>query len=427
MAEKRKTDWTDALRKRMASSELEPEPGLWSKVEEAALARPEHRKTAFLPWWLATAAAAAAIAAAVILPMKKPSPQEIALVPAEEPQSLVAEAEPEITPVSEAAEMPAAAPQSSIAKPTHAATPQNSIATPEPAAAQESRAAETEATPQNSETETASAPQNSVSKAERDSAATDDETAVKKTEAQETRPAEIPEIRYQYQEPIRPVKARKGKGAGWATASLVAASYVGFLKSTDDWPPHIGIGAAMDAQSPAEEYSSSMPVTSQGDILCDTFHKFPLCVGLSGRFDITRRLFLTTGLDYSRYRTSFEYCTPDKQYYTHNQTAQYLGIPLMLNFDLIKGRHLDIYLGAGAKADCCISAKRNGEEVGKDGVILSFQGAAGVQWNIARKVGVYFEPQMLRTLTPGTQKLDTFRTENPWMFNIATGIRINFD
>lgn len=148
-------------------------------------------------------------------------------------------------------------------------------------------------------------------------------------------------------------------------------------------------------------------------------HKLPLRAGLSLSVPLNSRLFLSTGIDYSWYSSSLKYSTLGVQ----DQNAHYLGIPVRLNFTIADARWLDVYIGAGALTDFCISAKQNGVDVKRDGVTFSFLGAAGVQFNFTDNFGLYLEPEISWAIPSEHRVLKTYRTAHPVMFTISTGLR----
>lgn len=148
-------------------------------------------------------------------------------------------------------------------------------------------------------------------------------------------------------------------------------------------------------------------------------HKLPLRAGLSLSIPLNSRLFLSSGIDYSWYSSSLKYSTLGVQ----DQNAHYLGIPVRLNFTIADTRWLDVYIGAGALTDFCISANQNGVDVKRDGVTFSFLGAAGVQFNFTDNFGLYLEPEISWAIPSEHRVLKTYRTAHPVMFTISTGLR----
>lgn len=155
--------------------------------------------------------------------------------------------------------------------------------------------------------------------------------------------------------------------------------------------------------------------------LVDVLHKRPLCVGLSVRVPVWERFGITTGVEYSYYHSVFTYVNSEKQ----TQNVHYLGIPVRLDWTAVSSRWFDVYLGAGVKGDICIGASFAGVSVGNDGPAFMLLGAGGVQFNATRYLSLYVEPEISWTVPSGRRVLDTYNTEHPWMFSVATGLRIN--
>ena len=146
----------------------------------------------------------------------------------------------------------------------------------------------------------------------------------------------------------------------------------------------------------------------------------PLVVGLSVKFPITEKIGITTGLEYSLYSSSFSYPFGEKTQLVHD-----LGIPVRLDWTFVSGRWADAYLGAGVKGDLCLGATLGGEAIGKDGPAFRLLGAGGIQFNATRNLGLFVEPEVSWTLPSDRRMLSTYSSEHPWMFTVATGVRIN--
>ena len=149
-------------------------------------------------------------------------------------------------------------------------------------------------------------------------------------------------------------------------------------------------------------------------------HRMPLVVGLSVKFPITEKIGITTGLEYSLYSSSFSYPFGEKTQLVHD-----LGIPVRLDWTFVSSRWLDAYLGAGIKGDLCVGATLDGHSIGKDGPAFRLLGAGGIQFNATRNLGLFVEPEVSWTLPSDRRMLSTYSSEHPWMFTVATGVRIN--
>lgn len=149
-------------------------------------------------------------------------------------------------------------------------------------------------------------------------------------------------------------------------------------------------------------------------------HRMPLVVGLSVKFPVTEKIGITTGLEYSLYSSSLSY-PPGEQ----TQLVHYLGIPVRLDWTFVSSRWLDAYLGAGVKGDLCLGATLDGQSIGKDGPAFRLLGAGGIQFNATRNLSLFVEPEINWTLPSDRRVLSTYSSEHPWMFTVASGIRIN--
>ena len=150
-------------------------------------------------------------------------------------------------------------------------------------------------------------------------------------------------------------------------------------------------------------------------------HHSPIKTGLSVRIPVSERLVITTGLEYSLYRSSFTFSQSGE----NKQSVHYLGIPVRLDWTFVSRRWFDVYLGGGLAGDYCLGATFAGRKIRSDGFGLSVLGAAGAQVNLNERIGIYIEPEVSWDALSGRRVLETYRSENPFMFSIATGIRIS--
>ena len=152
-------------------------------------------------------------------------------------------------------------------------------------------------------------------------------------------------------------------------------------------------------------------------------HIFPFKAGLSVGIPVAEKLRITTGLEYSLYQTRVSYTQSGEK----RQAAHYLGVPLRLDGTLASNRWLDVYVGGGASGDWCVGATLAGKEIPRDGFSFSLLGAGGVQFNMTRRLGLYVEPEISWTFPSEKRVLETYRSAHPFLFSVATGLRINLD
>ena len=152
-----------------------------------------------------------------------------------------------------------------------------------------------------------------------------------------------------------------------------------------------------------------------------TTHYLPVKAGMSASFALSDRLNVTTGLEYSLYLSRFK--SPSE---TEWQQAHYIGIPVRLDYTLLSYKGLDLYLGGGVETDYCLAALRAGEDIKKDGWSFSLLGAGGVQYHFTKRLGVFMEPRITWTDPSENRVLETYRTDHPFIFSVAGGLRLYF-
>lgn len=222
------------------------------------------------------------------------------------------------------------------------------------------------------------------------------------------------------------VKMKVGLAAGAvAGGGLLAAAIV----------PALGTGAARQSAqtinskelyNQADRYQMNNGTTNNGHTVEDLIkgspaHYFPLKVGLSARIPVAPKLFISTGINYSLFISTFEYTLSGKK----NQQAHYLGIPVRLDWVFASNRLFDVYVGGGLEGDLCVGAMLGGNKISKDGFGLALQGVGGIQLNVTRHLGFYVEPQLSWQIPLNNMVLETYRSTHPLLFTVAAGIRFN--
>ena len=195
----------------------------------------------------------------------------------------------------------------------------------------------------------------------------------------------------------------------------------------------VGMGDLMPAE--ASHYYSDLgygnsnpanPVegaTSSSDEVDHFTHTFPFKGGLSVGIPVSDRLRITTGLEYSLYQTRVSFTKSGEK----KQAAHYLGVPVRLDGSLASNRWLDVYVGGGVSGDWCVGATLAGKDIPGDGFSFSLLGAGGVQFKVTRHLGLYVEPEISWTLPSEKRVLETWRSAHPFLFSVATGLRINLE
>lgn len=227
---------------------------------------------------------------------------------------------------------------------------------------------------------------------------------------------------------VDPVKIKITPTAGViAGSSVLAAIVTSVIDSRSN-----GENSSIDnlgptyTNLPEESYLGPNDSTDTQN-LCDLLtgpnkHYFPIKTGLSVRMPVSEKLGITTGLEYSLYRSKLTFSLSGE----NEQLAHYLGIPVRLDWTLASSRWFDVFVGGGVMGDYCIGATLAGNKLKRDGLTFSVLGAAGAQINITKQIGLYMEPEFSWDIPSDNHVLETYRSEHPFMFSIATGFRISF-
>ncbi len=205
-------------------------------------------------------------------------------------------------------------------------------------------------------------------------------------------------------------------GGGLAAAVLAPVSFGRTSEVTA--AAHSGKDSYCGGYTYSSEPGGEIP---SGDMLSKSKHYIPFKGGLSVGIPISERLRIASGLEYSLYRSHLTWTlSGEKKQYVH-----YLGVPLRLDWMIVSGRWLDVYLGTGVQGDFCLGATLDGKSMKKDAPAFSLLGAGGMQFNLSRRVGLYAEPGISWTVLSGRHKLETYRSEHPVVFSVSTGLRVN--
>lgn len=167
-------------------------------------------------------------------------------------------------------------------------------------------------------------------------------------------------------------------------------------------------------------------------------HRTPFVLGLSVSVPLTNRWAFTTGLTYTRLSTEIE-SGSEESYFVTSQRLHYVGVPLQASYTFFRSRPLNVYVTAGGEIEKCVKGEQstvfnvdetyrssagNRTDLGKGLWQLSFNASAGLQFNIAKNIGLYFEPGVAFYVSDGSS-LPSIRHDRPWQFNMQGGLRFS--
>ena len=155
-------------------------------------------------------------------------------------------------------------------------------------------------------------------------------------------------------------------------------------------------------------------------VLSEQFtHSVPVSFGIDVVIPLTERFSVTSGAELSLFKSRVS-GTKESQ----TQKAYYLGIPLRLEWTAWEGGPASIWLGAGGKVDRLVWGRIGSSSLTDRTFHWSASGVAGIQYELLRGVGLFFQPEISYYFKPSSPAILTYRTENPLMLSLDAGFRI---
>ena len=169
-----------------------------------------------------------------------------------------------------------------------------------------------------------------------------------------------------------------------------------------------------------------MRLRKERDGYSDSYqHDMPVSFGVSARIMLSKRFSINTGLNYTLYSSMRERSySASEVTERERQNVHYLGIPLRCDWLVVNRRYFTFYMGVGGQVDKCVYARVGNERLHENDFLFSLTGAAGLQYNITNKIGLYLEPDFSLRLNEGT--LETYRHEHFGVISARAGLRFNF-
>ena len=132
--------------------------------------------------------------------------------------------------------------------------------------------------------------------------------------------------------------------AGGGLIAALASPLIGVRSDYDNIIYNQNDTYESDSQGPGHVDNPEKPI----DVLTgEAGHRFPVKVGLSMRIPVSKRWNLTTGVDYSVYSSQFTYSLSGKK----TQIAQYVGVPVRLDWTFASTQWFEAYIGGGIEGD----------------------------------------------------------------------------
>jgi hypothetical protein len=413
-----KKDWTEQLRERLADYEADAPEGLWADIERrltqqptSVVVPPQQKSTVTPLWrrWVSIAALVALVAGMGWWFWPKEQTANGPLAKKEQTQSKpLAKQEPELreSPVRTGRTESSLTTEKEFAhygKKVRINQTDNNILSQNHTTADnqaETEWAEVRPQPQRSPQQQPPTPPASRSRAE--------------VPPQPQRPSPLPS----------PTKNRKGVTIGlMANNGLMAYNHTNGVMMSPEMASRYDFS---DYLPPGSTRATEEPIWLIG-YEERQHHDHPISFGLTVSYPLTNRWTLSTGLVYTRLNSQFVNVLSGTLI-TTDQRLDYLGVPLNVQYHVLKGKGWKAYASAGAQIDWNIRAKRNTEGVDvnarNDHPQWSLAGGIGVEYDIIPLVGIYAEPG-LRYYLKNDSKVDNFFKDQPFNWTLQIGIRLN--
>lgn len=394
-------DWTDAVREKALSGGAAPSPVSWE-----AVGRRVRRAAAFRRTVLSAAVVLPLLALLVWAPWKTPA---VPTTPVAQVTSPVPQVAPPIIPDPTGApivpSVPPSNPVSREDKPAQTQPPSS-----KPALNEEDR----------SRPEIPNQIGDDRGMAQDDTRADADDNGKDEQQVPRRKPEPFvwPEAPGKADRPRVAIGLRAGAGTARRTAdiALQSAPYIAALTYLNAWDTMVAPGVKSN-------YANTLSYAAEANILYPNAvnnytHDLPLTLGLSVRLDLTPRLAVESGLEYT-YLHSVEESVAGRL----DQRLHFVGIPLRLNARLWSRDGWDLYAGVGGKVEKCVAAslgKIQCEEPRLQGTAEAF---GGIQYRLGSRVHLYFQPELSWYLTK--TDLITCRTEHPLGLTLHAGLRFD--
>lgn len=167
-------------------------------------------------------------------------------------------------------------------------------------------------------------------------------------------------------------------------------------------------------------------------------HKMPVTFGASVYYNIGKRWGIGTGITYTKLSSDL-HSGSDLNYIQSDQTIHYVGVPVQVNYNVIKKSAFTGYLTAGTLIEKSVSGSlktkyvventlkdETEEKLSSKPTQISVNAAAGVQLNITNRLGIYAEPGLGYHFKDNST-LNTIYKEKPLNFNLKFGLRLSLD
>lgn len=235
-------------------------------------------------------------------------------------------------------------------------------------------------------------------------------------------------------------KIEKEKKSGWSTG-LYASNLTSGAANKQGGYTNLSAYALTQESYEGEPaikgnaFGKILLANQYSEIYTDIKHKQPIVAGLTANYNLDDTWSIKSGITYS-YLSSKLHSGSDNNYYASDQNLHFIGLPININYSIWDNRSLKVYTSVGGMMEKNISGKlttdyivnnqlehTKKENISIDRLQWSVNAAAGIQYNLTKMIGLYFEPGVSYHFN-NNSKVETIYQEKP--FNLSLRLGLNF-
>ena len=234
---------------------------------------------------------------------------------------------------------------------------------------------------------------------------------------------------------------KRAKNARKLTASLYSSNLPNTSAESN------GYGELITKSTLSKQMSASSveELNPAGDIIFSnmgeethtkTEHKQPVKAGLSIRYQLNDKFGIESGLTYT-YLSSNLTSGTDKNLYETEQSLQYMGIPLNVNYNIWNNKQFTFYVSTGGLVEKLVAGEYNTnyiidnkivsteqKKIKENPLLFSLNSSLGLQVNVSSYLGLFVEPGLGYYIDNGSN-IETIYKEKPFNYNLKFGVRVN--
>lgn len=200
----------------------------------------------------------------------------------------------------------------------------------------------------------------------------------------------------------------------------------------------MNVGDVFYASSDGDPFVQVVLANQNKEVEARIRHKVPVTLGVSMYYSLGKKWGIGTGINYTKLSSELR-SGSDANLIKSDQSVHYIGVPVQVNYNVVKKGAFTGYVTAGAIVEKAIAGgvttkyivNNEVKEEKKEGleskpVQFSVNSGVGLQLKVVNKIGIYAEPGIGYHFKDDSS-LNTIYKEKPLNFNVKFGIRLLLD